>query len=143
MLHGSRRAVSAAALGGASAVLGFGYASERPSREEDLPRRWDGAAIEAYWDARPFATLGRACAIARTVAPVLGGLAADYATAPRDDPRGSEEARPLEARRARGRRPPRPKIRTARGDIFPTPMKVHTLGLRPVDSRFDARVVRF
>ncbi|KAH8068822.1 ABC1 family-like protein [Aureococcus anophagefferens] len=68
MLHTSRRAVSAAALGGASAVLGFGYASEKPSREEDLPRRWDGAAIEAYWDARPFATLGRACAIARTAA---------------------------------------------------------------------------
>ncbi|KAH8097780.1 ABC1 family-like protein [Aureococcus anophagefferens] len=76
MLHTSRRAVSAAALGGASAVLGFGYASEMPSREEDLPRRWDGAAIEAYWDARPFATLGRACAIARTVAPGRDALVA-------------------------------------------------------------------
>ncbi|KAK7254210.1 hypothetical protein SO694_0000858 [Aureococcus anophagefferens] len=67
---------NAAALGGASAVLGFGYASEMPSREEDLPRRWDGAAIEAYWDARPFATLGRACAIARTVAPGRDALVA-------------------------------------------------------------------
>ena len=102
MLHGSRRAVSAAALGGASAVLGFGYASEQPSREEDLPRRWDGAAIEAYWDARPFATVGRACAIARTVAPVLGGLAADYATAPRDEPKPARDAR-LRARAIQGR----------------------------------------
>ncbi|KAH8058266.1 ABC1 family-like protein [Aureococcus anophagefferens] len=102
MLHTSRRAVSAAALGGASAVLGFGYASEMPSREEDLPRRWDGAAIEAYWDARPFATLGRACAIARTVAPVLGGLAADYATAPRDEAKAARDAR-LRARAIQGR----------------------------------------
>ena len=87
-----RRAAAAAACG-ASSLLGASYYGEAPSLEAELPRAWDGAAIEAHWDARPWASLGRACTIAATLGPIAGRAVGD-ALRNRDGstPRAAREA---------------------------------------------------